>query len=49
MKNDGWYDKENVVIVEGDWKNILPIENVMFDGIYYDTWKSRKWRTKVFN
>tara|TARA_Y100001937_G_scaffold94734_1_gene128533 strand:- start:7507 stop:8112 length:606 start_codon:yes stop_codon:yes gene_type:complete len=40
MKNDGWYDKENVVIVEGDWKDVLPIENIKFDGIYYDTWKS---------
>lgn len=40
MRDDGWFQKENVIILEGTWKTILPklIEgNVHFDGIYYDT------------
>ena len=40
MKNDGWYDKKNVVIVEGDWRKVFPIKDLKFDGIYYDTWDS---------
>ena len=40
MKDDGWYDKENVVIVEGDWKEVFPIKDLKFDGIYYDTYAS---------
>jgi len=38
MKEEGWYDKKNVKILEGTWQqylNILPL----FDGIYFDTWR----------
>lgn len=43
MKADGWYDKPNVVVLEGRWQDTLaelleqeggPVE---FDGMYYDT------------
>lgn len=40
LKKDGWYDKENVVILEGRWQDTLPKileQQVYFDGIYYDT------------
>lgn len=41
MKNDGWYQKPNVVILEGKWQDslnkLLDEGNVFFDGIYYDT------------
>ena len=38
MKNEGWYDKKEVKILEGTWQqylNTLPL----FDGIYFDTWR----------
>ncbi|CAI4378100.1 CDA_G0012930.mRNA.1.CDS.1 [Saccharomyces cerevisiae] len=41
MKMDGWYEKDNVVILEGRWQdtlnNLLDKGEVFFDGIYYDT------------
>ncbi|CCC67372.1 hypothetical protein NCAS_0A08140 [Naumovozyma castellii] len=41
MKKDGWYEKQNVVILEGRWQDtlnkLLDDGNVFFDGIYYDT------------
>ena len=40
MRQDGWYEKPNVVILEGKWQDTLPsllTEGVFFDGIYYDT------------
>ena len=41
MKNDGWYQKPNVVILECKWQDslnkLLDEGNVFFDGIYYDT------------
>lgn len=41
LKSDGWYDKPNVVILEGRWQDqlekLLSAGNVYFDGIYYDT------------
>lgn len=41
MKTDGWYEKDNVVILEGRWQdtlnNLLDKGEVFFDGIYYDT------------
>ncbi|ODQ47832.1 hypothetical protein PICMEDRAFT_32510 [Pichia membranifaciens NRRL Y-2026] len=40
MKEDGWYDKPGVVILEGKWQDTLPdllTKGVFFDGIYYDT------------
>ncbi|KAL8906658.1 MAG: hypothetical protein Q9171_006181 [Xanthocarpia ochracea] len=43
MREQGWYDKTNVIIHEGRWQDILPklIENedggVLFDAIYFDT------------
>ncbi|CCD26277.1 protein-arginine N5-methyltransferase NDAI_0H01030 [Naumovozyma dairenensis CBS 421] len=41
MKKDGWYEKPNVVILEGRWQDtlnqLLDEGKVFFDGIYYDT------------
>ncbi|CCF56109.1 hypothetical protein KAFR_0A06740 [Kazachstania africana CBS 2517] len=41
MKEDGWYEKPNVVILEGKWQDtlnaLLDEGEVFFDGIYYDT------------
>lgn len=40
MKLDGWYDKPNVVVLEGRWQDNLDkllLDGVFFDGIYYDT------------
>lgn len=40
MKQDGWYEKENVIILEGQWQDTIPKlleEGIFFDGIYYDT------------
>lgn len=41
MRKDGWYDKPNVVILEGRWQDqldkILQKGGVFFNGIYYDT------------
>ncbi|GMM52620.1 protein-arginine N5-methyltransferase [Starmerella bacillaris] len=40
MKDQGWYSKENVVILEGTWKEKLPElieEGITLDGLYYDT------------
>ena len=41
MRKDGWYDKPNVVILEGRWQDtlnkLLDQGDVFFDGVYYDT------------
>lgn len=40
LREDGWYDKEDVIILEGRWQDTLPQlidEGVILDGIYYDT------------
>lgn len=40
LRRDGWYDKPNVIILEGRWQHALDdllSKGVMFDGIYYDT------------
>ncbi len=38
MRLDGWYQKENVVIIEGFWQDV--IHNLSgYDGVYFDTWK----------
>ncbi|ODQ63645.1 arginine N-methyltransferase 2 [Nadsonia fulvescens var. elongata DSM 6958] len=40
LRADGWYEKPNVIILEGRWQDTLPkllSEGVYFDGIYYDT------------
>ena len=43
MREQGWYDKTNVIIHDGRWQDVLPklIENqdggVLFDAIYFDT------------
>ena len=41
MKADGWYDKPNVVVLEGRWQDslnkLLDKGDVFFDGVYYDT------------
>jgi SAM-dependent methyltransferase len=38
MKNTGWYDKKNVKILEGDWKDFIQYLP-LFDGIYFDIWE----------
>ncbi|KAG7661534.1 RMT2 [[Candida] subhashii] len=41
LRDDGWYEKPNVVILEGRWQDkldeLLSQGNVFFNGIYYDT------------
>ncbi|KAL8697095.1 MAG: hypothetical protein Q9201_007311 [Fulgogasparrea decipioides] len=45
MREEGWHEKEGVVVHEGRWQDILPKlleseeegESVMFDAIYFDT------------
>lgn len=41
MKQEGWYEKPNVIILEGKWQDtlnkLLDDGTVFFDGIYYDT------------
>lgn len=41
MRADGWYEKPNVVVLEGRWQeklsDILSAGGVYFDGMYYDT------------
>ncbi len=41
MEEDGWMDKDNVVVLKGKWQDTLPPllnQGVFFDGIYYDTY-----------
>jgi hypothetical protein len=38
MRNLGWFDKENVFIYEGFWRDYID-DLVDFDGVYFDTWK----------
>ncbi|CAG88414.1 DEHA2E19228p [Debaryomyces hansenii CBS767] len=42
LRLDGWYEKQNVVILEGRWQEqlnkLLSEGNVFFNGIYYDTY-----------
>lgn len=40
MRQTGWYDAPNVVVLEGTWKEVLPKlidQHIHLDGIYYDT------------
>ncbi|KAI5956524.1 RMT2 [Candida jiufengensis] len=40
LRDDGWYEKPNVIILEGRWQDELPkllSQNIFFNGIYYDT------------
>lgn len=40
MKQEGWYEKPNVVVLEGRWQDNLDAlltGETFFDGIYYDT------------
>jgi type IV protein arginine methyltransferase len=40
LREQGWYDKQNVRIHEGRWQDVLPKlveEGVVLDAIYYDT------------
>lgn len=41
MKQDGWYEKPNVVVLEGRWQEqlekLLSKGDTYFNGIYYDT------------
>lgn len=41
LRQDGWYEKPNVKILEGRWQDTLPEllnQGVFFNGIYYDTY-----------
>lgn len=42
MRDDGWYDKDNVIVLEGRWQEqvskLLSQGDVFFNGIYYDTY-----------
>lgn len=38
MRNDGWYEKNNVIILEGFWQDYID-KLSEFDGVYFDTWK----------
>ena len=38
MKDDGWYEKPNVVVIEGFWQDCIDSMGD-FDGVYFDTWK----------
>lgn len=40
MEKDGWFEKENVIVLTGRWQDTLPellSKGIFFDGIYYDT------------
>ncbi|SJM87762.1 probable Arginine N-methyltransferase 2 [Zygosaccharomyces bailii] len=41
MKEDGWYERKGVIVLEGRWQDclndLLDRGDVFFDGIYYDT------------
>lgn len=41
LRKDGWYEKKNVVILEGKWQEkldeLLSNGEIFFNGIYYDT------------
>jgi|688.fasta_scaffold677375_2 protein arginine N-methyltransferase 2 len=38
MKEQGWYDKKNVKILEGTWQQYI-YSLPLFDGIFFDTWE----------
>ena len=40
MRQDGWYEKPNVLIHEGTWQNVVPKiieQGILFDVVYFDT------------
>lgn len=41
MRDEGWFDRDNVVVLQGRWQDeldrLLSQGSVFFDGIYYDT------------
>ena len=40
MREDGWYDKPNVTIHEGQWQDMVPRimeQGTLFDAVYFDT------------
>lgn len=41
LRQDGWFEKPNVTVLEGRWQDTLPellSKGVFFNGIYYDTY-----------
>lgn len=40
MKEWGWYDKDNVTILEGFWQDHIDSLSE-FDAVYFDTWKEQ--------
>jgi hypothetical protein len=41
IKNDGWYEKENVEIIFDKWQNVIQTIG-KFDSIYLDTWNDHR-------
>ena len=40
MRQNGWYEKPNIVIHEGKWQDVLPKiieQGLLFDAVYFDT------------
>ena len=40
MRENGWYEKQNVRVHEGKWQDVMPTlieQGIYFDAIYYDT------------
>lgn len=40
MRKDGWYDRQDAIIHEGRWQDVVPKiieQGILFDAIYFDT------------
>lgn len=56
MRENGWYEKRNVVVHEGKWQDVLPRlvlggedgQEVIFDAIYFDTFAEEYKALKEF-
>lgn len=52
MRQNGWYDKENVLILEGKWQDFVESDKLLgiggFDAIYTDTF-SENYKGTPFN
>ncbi|THX05069.1 arginine N-methyltransferase 2 [Aureobasidium pullulans] len=51
MRKDGWYEKPGVTVHEGRWQDVVPKlveQNVIFDGIYFDTFAEEYKALKEF-
>ena len=52
MRQMGWYDKENVLILEGRWQDFIESDKLLgiggFDAIYTDTF-SENYKGALFS